>query len=177
MLASQATQRAGLPSAAAPAPLSIGDAVAVEQHPESRRSSAVDGGEAAAEHDPRRRGVVRDGVGERDPPVRDPAVDDLDRRQHAARSRRAHRPSVTPGTGEVASPCTKAISASTRGCSSVVERDLVAVVDEHVVEQHAEVGLVDAEQLLHRPRGQADLATADHAARRDPPLDVVAWIA
>ncbi len=37
-------------------------------------------------------------------------------------------------------------------------RDRFAVADRHVGEQHAEVGSIDAEHLLHRRRGQPDLA-------------------
>jgi hypothetical protein len=50
--------------------------------------------------------------------------------------------------------------------------DHVAVLDEHAVQQHAVVGFVDAEHLLHRLRRQADLAAADAFAVRDPPVDV-----
>ena len=50
-----------------------------------------------------------------------------------------------------------------------LERDLVALVEEHVVEQDAEVGLGDAEDsLLRAPRGPAQAASADHRARRRP---------
>ena len=54
VLASQATQRAGLPSAAAPAPLSIGTPLRESSTPTSRRSSAVTGVSAATEDDARR---------------------------------------------------------------------------------------------------------------------------
>ena len=76
-----------------------------------------DRSERAAEHEPPARGVVRDGVDERDPPVRDPAVHDLDRRQHAGDRGQRVGP-VTPGPAR-SRAMTKAISASTRGWSSV----------------------------------------------------------
>ena len=65
----------------------------------------------------------------------------------------------------------KAISASTRGCTSL-QIDHVAVLDEHAVQQHAVVGFVDTEQFLHRLRRQSDLAAADALAVLDPPVDV-----
>ncbi len=58
---------------------------------------------------------------------------------------------------------TKASSASIRGCSSPAHRDLVAALHEHVVQQPV-VGLVHAEELLHRTRGHAHLAAADPGA-------------
>ena len=48
------------------------------------------------------------------------------------------------------------------GLHQALHRHFVAVEELHVVEQDAEVGLVDAQLLLHRARGQADLL-ADHA--------------
>ena len=57
--------------------------------------------------------------------------------------------------------------ATTRGCTNSVERDLVALVEEHVVEQDAEFGFVDAEDVaagrdvrpMRRPRTTAPAAT------------------
>ena len=75
---------------------------------------------------------------------------------------------------------TKATSPSTRGCSRVrIEIGSPPrrrSADVHVVEQVAEVGLVDAELLLHGLRGGADLAADDRraAARAAPAPDPAA---
>ena len=65
---------------------------------------------------------------------------------------------------------TNATSPSTRGWSSVrIEiGSLATPTDVHVVEQVAEVGLVDAELLLHGLGGGADLAADDRRPARDP---------
>jgi hypothetical protein len=42
-----------------------------------------------------------------------------------------------------------------------------AIGKEHIIQQHAGIRLVDIERALHRPRGEADLVTFDHAARGD----------
>ena len=66
----------------------------------------------------------------------------------------------------------KAISASTRGCTSRLQVDHIAVLDEHAVQQDAVVGFVDTEQFLHRLGRQSDLAATDALAVLDPPVDV-----
>ena len=65
-----------------------------------------------------------------------------------------------------------ATSASARGCRSRSIGTGIAVADLHVDEQRAEVGLVDAELLLHRRRGEADLAAAHAAAAVEVELRV-----
>ena len=52
-----------------------------------------------------------------------------------------------------------------------------AVGDAHVIEQHAEIGLVDAKLRLHGLRGEPDLATDDAPALRLPGPVLSAWIA
>ncbi|CUR69699.1 hypothetical protein BN2877_51390 [Achromobacter xylosoxidans] len=42
--------------------------------------------------------------------------------------------------------------------------NVAAVLEEHVIEQHAEIGLVDLRRQLHGARGQADLVAALDAA-------------
>jgi hypothetical protein len=63
---------------------------------------------------------------------------------------------------------TKAISPSTHGCKHCAERQLFAVGNGHGVEEDAEVGPVDAELLLDRLRGEADLATREPRAALHP---------
>ena len=54
-----------------------------------------------------------------------------------------------------------------------IDGDLRPVIDEHVVDQHAEVGLGDAEDVLSRLRGSPESAAPDRTSGRDPPPDVV----
>ena len=56
---------------------------------------------------------------------------------------------------------TKASSALYPRLQQVVKCHFIAVLHEHVVEQDAVVGLLDAQELLHGERGQAHLAAAD----------------
>ena len=63
---------------------------------------------------------------------------------------------------------TKAISASTLGWISSSAGNVPAVRNRHVVEQHAVVGLIDAELALHGERGEADLAADQPAPRLEP---------
>ena len=69
-------------------------------------------------------------------------------------------------------PMTKAISASTLGWISWSAGDVPAVGDRHVVEQHAVVGLIDAELALHGERGQTDLASDQPSPLLQPALRV-----
>src|SRR5665213_1134450 len=48
-----------------------------------------------------------------------------------------------------------------------IRRHQPAIGEEHVVEQHAGIRLVDIERALHRFRGEADLVALDHVAPRD----------
>ena len=70
---------------------------------------------------------------------------------------------VQPGP---ASRCfiTKASSASTRVPMKRSRRHEAAIGEEHVVEQHAGIRLVDIERALHRLGGEADLVAFDDAA-------------
>ena len=130
LLASQATHRAGLPSAAAPAPVSITSPCRGDDHAEQPQVEVLDLAHPAADHQQAGRGVVRHRVHQLDLPVGDPAVHDLDRGQRAGdRGERAGRWS-RPGPARSRS-ITKASSASTRGCTSRGEVDQVAVLDEH----------------------------------------------
>ena len=86
-------------------------------------------------------------------------------------SRTSSRVISSSVAGSMSRPSRKATSASTRGCSSGCHRDrraVDAVADVHVVEQVAEVGLVDAELVLHGLRRRADLA-ADHGGPAGEP--------
>ncbi len=75
----------------------------------------------------------------------------------------------TPAAGSSRSACrTSATSASTFGCSRREGGELAAVLDPHVVEQHAKVGLVHAELLLDGRGGQPDLAAHDAPAGGRP---------
>ena len=65
------------------------------------------------------------------------------------------------------SASTKAISASILGCSVRALSIGVPGAQAMLVEQHAEVGPVDAELRLHGRVGQPDLPADDAGARRD----------
>ena len=64
------------------------------------------------------------------------------------------------------------------GCDESVERDRVTVLVEHVVVDHAAVGLVDADRVLHHLRREPDLASPHHPPRslgesHAGPLDLI----
>ena len=108
-------------------------------------------------------------------PVGDPAVDDLDRGQHAGDGgERVGDGHARPG--EVGRHDEGHLGLDP-WLEQRLDRDLVALVDEHVVEQHAEVGLVDAEESCIGPRGRPDRrprTTAPAATRRST---LWVWIA
>ena len=80
------------------------------------------------------RRVVGDGVAEGDVPAGDAAVDDLEGGDRVGHRRRAPG-GASSGPASRSAPSTKAISASTLGCSSRLLGTTVVPVDVHVVEQ------------------------------------------
>ena len=58
------------------------------------------------------------------------------------------------------------------GLNQLVARNVPAVGNRHVVEQHAVVGLIDAELALHGERSQTDLASDQPSPLLQPPLRV-----
>ena len=58
------------------------------------------------------------------------------------------------------------------GLDQLVARDVPAVGNRHVVEQHAVVRLIDAELALHGERSQTDLASDQPSPLLQPPLRV-----
>ena len=111
-------------------------------------------------------GVVGDGVAEADVPAGDPAV-----ARSRARRRRS-RPRRGPGPRRAGRRRGPAEHEGDLGLDPRLQqprrRAPVAVGVGHVVEEDAEVGLVDAQLLLHRRRGEADLAADDHGAGCQP---------
>ena len=130
----------------------------------------VDSAQPSTHHDESRRCVVGHGVDQLDLPVRDPRVDDLHCRQRSGdRPQRGRR--VCTGPFEVTLHDEGHLGFDS-GLHEPLQIDHVAVLDEHAVQQHAVVGLVDTEHFLHRLRRQSDLAATDALAVLDPPVDV-----
>ena len=101
-----------------------------------------------------------------DLPVGDAAVDDLDRGHRARHGRATSATSASAPSRSAASR--NATSASTFGCSSDARGHRAAVRHDHVVEQHAEVGLIDAELRLHRLRVSPILRPTAHRTALAP---------
>jgi hypothetical protein len=57
------------------------------------------------------------------------------------------------------------------GLDELVVADLIALLNDHVIEQHARDGFGDPKQIPHGQRGEAELAAADDPAGRQPALD------
>ena len=148
-LASQATTATGSPSAAAPAPVSTSSPLRVSVIPTSRGSTSVERNEPAGRRHRAVRREVGDGVGELDPPVGEPRVDDLHRGRRRRRSRARASVTVTPGPRS-RSPITKTISASILGWMNRPHRHRVAVAVDRSSQHRPVVGGVDADHLLHR---------------------------
>lgn len=108
-----------------------------------------------------------------DVPVQDAAVDDLQRRQ-AVGDRAYHVRHTGIRVRQVALENQRDFGFHPR-LDHPRRSDGRAVADQHVGKQHAVVGLIDAELLLHRARGQADLASDQAAAGRKgrPGVDVL----
>jgi len=140
-------------------------AVDGQRHDHVARLDVVEGAAVGTHHEQPAGGVVRDGVGEADPPVGDPRVDDLERGQRDldGGAHRVERDLVL-GQVQVASQHERDLRLDP-GLEQGAHRDgspaPLAGRDVHVVEQVAEVRLVDAELGLHRLRRRADLP-ADH---------------
>jgi hypothetical protein len=146
-------------------------AVAVKQHADQPQVERGDRGDAGADDGSGHRGVVRDGVDELEAPVGDAAVDHLDGGQHTGDGgKRVGR----RDTGACQLGCHHERDLGLdAGLQKGVEGDLVTLIDEHVVEQHSEVGLAHPQQVLRGPRRQPDLPTPDHGSCRDTAVDVV----
>lgn len=115
-----------------------------------------------AEDHPGGRGVVGDGVGEPDPPVLDPAVDEFEARDDVL----GGREDILGGA-----PLPRETPAEYVADLDLDPRTAVAVRldggllgQHHVGEQMTVVRLVDAHHLLHDLRGQADLVSVDGTA-------------
>ena len=108
----------------------------------------------------------------RDVPVRDAAVDDLERGDARSRWRRARRPASMPrsrrGRGRARTRSRPRPSAAAARPASIGSPSAHG----HVVEEHAEVGLVDAELALHRRLTSGrSCAPTTRGAGRDPAGD------
>ena len=142
----------------------------MQKHPGEAQVDGAGSRDPATEDDPARRGVVGDGVGKLHPPVRDAAVDDLDRGQDSAdcgeRIGGRHA-----WAGEVARHH-EGDPGHDAWLEERLDGDLVAVLDEHVVDQHAEARLGDAKYLLSRLRGPPESEAPDRTSGLDPPPNV-----
>src|SRR5215207_6876864 len=136
-------------------------AVAGHGHPGQPRVDPVKGDQAARQGDGGTGGEVGDRVGQPDAPVRDPRVDDLDRR---------HRPGGGPA--HVKGGAVRAGQGGLEhdgdlgfdlGLDQPVKVDLDPVGMDPGGQHRAVVGLVDAELGLHGPAGQAELVADDVA--------------
>ena len=135
--------------------------------------AAVTGVIRAAQDDLGRRGVVGDGVGE--PAPASPRCGCPRSRSPASPRRSAVSASamVTPGPAR-SRASTKAISASTRGCTQRA-RARCRRPRRGTCRRAARRSRVRRRRgRAAGPRRQPDLAPADHCARRDPAVDVVA---
>src|ERR1700759_1606877 len=184
LFASQATHRAGLPSTAAPAPVSTSSPCRVTIPPTTRRSMSVtlrrlppttsrpddalsatvstslicQSATRLSTISTAGRGpgmAVRRGGGG----TPGPAVANRPRGQRAGEGGQgAGRGDA--GTGQVLLHDKGQLRLDPR-LQQATKIHFVAVFHEHVVEQNPVVRLADAEQLLHGKRGQADLAATD----------------
>ena len=148
VLASQTSELSGEPSTAPPAPVPTTWPLRWKVAPGEAQVDRADVGRGRAEHDGARAGVVGDGVEQADLPVADPAVDDLERRQHEVdgAQRLVHRDAralerLLQHEGDLGLDAR---------LDEPVDRDRHVLEVEEVVEQVAVVGLGDAEQPLHR---------------------------
>ena len=160
MRASHTSALSGSPRQAAPVPVEASSPSMVIDISTSTGLDLVQGRGAGAEDVRAGRGVVGDGVAEADVPVLDAAAADLERGDGVVDRPRAPAPRRAAPSARSSPEHEGDLGLDPRLQHD--DRDRVAVGVGHVVEEHAEVGLVDPELLLHRRRGQADLA-ADHS--------------
>ena len=157
VLASQVTQRSGEPIAAAPVPRADDLAVLLEPPCRSRGGRRVAGGRASSlSTNMPRRGVVGDRVLDADLPVVDARVDDLEAGLHAL-GRREHVGRREPGPAEIALRARRRSRPRRAAGSGVRSAPRRRRRSEHLRSQVAEVGLVDAEHVLHDLARHADL--------------------
>ena len=147
------------------------DTVAVQQYPDQAQVHLGDGRDPAAQDHPAGRGVVGDGVGDLHLPGGDAAVHDLDRRHHAGDGGECVRDGH-PRSGQVGRQYEGDGGHDAR-LHEQLKRDGVTLVEEHVVEQHAEVGLVRADDELAGSGRAAHAAPTEEGTRGDPAPDVV----
>ena len=102
------------------------------------------------QHKTRRRGVVGDGVAQRDLPVGDPGVDQLDGR-HQGLGRRQHVVLGAARSGQVLGQDEADLDLDPR-IQKAARLDRGVLEDLHLVEQMPVVRLVDPHHLLHRQR-------------------------
>ena len=118
------------------------------------------------EHEEPGRTVVGHRVEERDLPVGDPRIDDLDRR-HCEVDRSEHLGGGRVGVGQIIAEHEGDLGLDL-GLDQPADGDLGAVFDRHVGEQHAVVRLVDAQLALDGERREADLAADEAPSALDP---------
>ncbi|MHC2327731.1 hypothetical protein ACVI3S_005751 [Bradyrhizobium diazoefficiens] len=99
----------------------------------------------------------------------DPRVQDLQCRHHEVGSVE-HVEHRAVGAGEALAHDEGELGLDARRDEALGRND-PAVGEEHVVEQHAGIRLVDVERTLHRLRGQADLVALDEAPLGDLDVD------
>ena len=175
VLASQSVADSGSPRQAAPAPTETSlppCSITMPQSLSSRPSSFFGG---SAEHVEAGGGVVGDRVEDADLPVGNARIDDLDRRQ------RKFDRAQDVGDGQAlvveVAPDDEGDLGLDLGLDQLVAGDVPAVWNGHVVEQHAVVGLIDAELPLHGERGEADLPADQPAPAPSQRLVLISWAA
>lgn len=152
------------------------DALAIDN--ERDRSIAQDVGQAVrvgrgagfTQHEAGGAGVVGDRVNEADLPGLDAAVDEFEC-GHDVVGCGKHVIDAQARPGQRSLQHESDLGFGARG-DEPPGRDRVTVGHRHVGEQVAVVRGVDAEHLLHRQRGQADLVPDDDATRGKAPIDV-----
>jgi hypothetical protein len=134
-------------------------AVDGERHLDLAGLDLAEGAPGGADHVEPAGGVVGDGVAEGDPPVGDTRVDDLQRGQgDVDRGAHALQGDLLLGEVEVVPQSERDLGLHPR-LHEAPHRDRVVGGDVHLVEEVAEVGLVDPELVLDGLRRRADLAT------------------
>ena len=135
----------------------------LHHHAAQAQLEAVELLRARAEHVEAGGGVVGDRVENADLPVGDARIDDLDRRQ--GEFDRAQNVGDGQALVVEVAPDDEGDLGLDLGLDQLVGGHVPPVRNRHVVEQHAVVGLADAELALHGERGEADLAPDQSRAR------------
>ena len=164
MLASHATAFSGEPRAAAPDPVATISPFLLEHHAAGLevKGQRTDG--TIAQHEHAAGGVVRHGVGDLDLPVAHARVDDLEAghdegggSQHIGHAHAGPRQVVLEHEGNLA----LGARLDQRACV-----DGLALVDDHRIGQHAEIGLMHAQHV----QSDEDLIVI-HFCEERPPSD------